>query len=187
MSHSASFSLDRPDRLLLIPGIDNSGPEHWQTHWESQDESILRVQQRDWDNPVFAEWCDVLEATINSTGPDVIVAAHSLGSLLFVKWAAKTSLTIGGALLVAVPDPNGPKFPSEAIGFSSVPTRQIKFPSVVVASTNDPYGSVAFARRCADSWGSRFVDIGPVGHINESSGLGMWHEGFELLKDLRAR
>jgi len=34
--------------------------------------------------------------------------------------------------------------------------------------------------------GSRLVDVGPKGHINSASGLGMWPEGFALVEELRA-
>ena len=182
MPRSAAFCLSRPRRILLVPGIGNSGLEHWQTNWESEDKSSLRVCQRDWDKPVFVEWCDMLGATIASAGPDVLVAAHSLGSLLVAKWGAQTSQSIGGALLVAVPDPTGSLFPSEAIGFSPLPTARLVFPSIVVASTDDPFASIAFAKRCADSWRSRLIEIGPMGHINASSGLGSWREGYDLLE-----
>lgn len=185
MSHS-DFSV-RPRRILLVPGIGNSGPEHWQSRWESEDNACLRVQQRDWDHPVCAEWCAMLEAAITNTGPEVIIAAHSLGALLVAHWATRTATTIGGALLVAVPDPEGQNFPKEAIGFSPVPGIHLNFPSIVVASSNDPYAGIAFAKRCADSWGSRFIDIGPASHINAASGLGMWREGFDLLKSLGER
>jgi predicted alpha/beta hydrolase family esterase len=58
------------------------------------------------------------------------------------------------------------------------------FPSTVVVSANDPFGSSTFAQRCADAWGSRFVDIGEAGHINADSGLGDWAEGYALFQNL---
>jgi predicted alpha/beta hydrolase family esterase len=72
-------------------------------------------------------------------------------------------------------------FPRHAFGFSPVPLRPLAFPSTLVASPDDPYGSPEYARRCAAAWGSRFVEIAPCGHINASSGLGDWKEGLELL------
>jgi predicted alpha/beta hydrolase family esterase len=38
-------------------------------------------------------------------------------------------------------------------------------------------------RALADSWGSRFIDIGPVGHLNPASGYGEW-PGAEALLDV---
>jgi predicted alpha/beta hydrolase family esterase len=53
---------------------------------------------------------------------------------------------------------------------------------LVVASTNDPFGSADYARRCAEAWGSEFIQAGAVGHINADSGLGEWPEGLTLLR-----
>jgi predicted alpha/beta hydrolase family esterase len=37
-------------RLFILPGLNNSGPQHWQTHWE-QLYGFTRIQQMDWDTP----------------------------------------------------------------------------------------------------------------------------------------
>ena len=62
----------------------------------------------------------------------------------------------------------------------------LPFKSTVIASTNDPYGGVAYAEECAAIWGSDLVNIGEAGHINSSSGLGAWPEGHRLLQQLKA-
>jgi predicted alpha/beta hydrolase family esterase len=72
----------------------------------------------------------------------------------------------------------------EIAGFDHFPPDPLPFPSIVVASTDDPYGSVEFAQSCAQAWGSRFVDAGARGHINADSGLGDWPEGYALLRQL---
>ena len=56
------------------------------------------------------------------------------------------------------------------------------FRSLVVASRNDSFGSLAHARDCATAWGSELVDIGQAGHINAESGHGEWHEGYALFQ-----
>jgi hypothetical protein len=171
---------------LVIPGIGNSDHAHWQTLWESTNSTFVRVQQRDWNNPVCHEWVNVLEEAVAETGESPVLVAHSLGCLCVAHWAAGTTLKIKGALLVAPPNPEEASFSSEAIGFSPVPLRSFGFPSIVVASSNDPYGSLGFARSCSLAWGSRFVNIGPAGHINSASGLGEWAEGFTLYQQLTA-
>ncbi len=113
-----------------------------------------------------------------------MIVAHSLGCLTVAHWAAKTHSTIKAALLVAVPDPDGPNFPPEAIGFSPLPLQRFPFPSTVVVSTDAPYGSLAHSQACATVWGSRLVNIGAAGHINASSALGQWPEGYALLQSL---
>jgi predicted alpha/beta hydrolase family esterase len=87
-----------------------------------------------------------------------------------------------GAFLVAVPDPECASFPATAHGFVPVPIAPFAFRSLVVASTNDPFGSLAHANHCARAWGSRVIDIGQAGHINADSGHGEWTEGYALLQ-----
>lgn len=170
--------------VLTFPGIGNSGPQHWQSLWEQANPSFVRIAQRDWDNPVCEEWASVLEGTVQGLVSSVVVVAHSLACLVVAHWAAKAHSPIKAALLVAVPNPDGPDFPAEAVGFSPLPMQPFPFPSIVVASTNDPYGSLAHAQACASAWGSRLVNIGAAGHINADSNLGQWSQGFELLKQL---
>ena len=171
---------------LILPGIGNSGPDHWQSRWERANPSFMRIQQRDWGHPVCREWVETLEDSLSSVGANVVLVAHSLACAVVAHWAGKTKLNVKGALLVAPPNPDGSNFPKEAVGFSPLPMNSFAFPSIVVASTNDPYGNIDFARSAASSWGSRFVSIGPAGHINSDSGLGEWNEGFSLFKQLAA-
>ena len=172
--------------VLILPGIGNSDPGHWQSLWERANPSFVRVQQHDWEHPVCNEWLDVLEETVARVGANAVLVAHSLACALVAHWAVNTNLRIKGALLVALPNPDGPNFPKEAVGFSPLPLKPLTFPSIVVASTNDPYGSVEFAMSAASAWGGRFVNIGSAGHINSRSGFGEWNDGFLLLKQLAA-
>lgn len=171
--------------ILIFPGIGNSGPQHWQTLWEQAHPDFVRIAQRDWDNPVCDEWGSELEDTVQRLGPSTIVVAHSLACLAVAHWAARPHSPIKAALLVAVPDSSGPNFPAEAQGFANTSARPFSFPSIVVVSEDDPYGSPEHSTKLARAWGSRVVHIGKHGHINASSGLGDWTEGFALLQQLR--
>jgi predicted alpha/beta hydrolase family esterase len=169
---------------LVVPGIGNSGPQHWQTLWERQQPDWQRVRQRDWDRPVCEEWLRGLDDAIGRLSVPPLLIAHSMGCLLVAHWAHRSSAPIRAAFLVAVPDPDGPFFPSIAKGFQSVPAGTLRFPSLVVASSDDPFGSVAYAKRCAAGWGSAFAEIGAAGHINADSGLGDWPAGRALFDGL---
>jgi predicted alpha/beta hydrolase family esterase len=170
--------------ILVLPGIGNSGPDHWQTRWERRHPNVRRVQQDDWDRPRRDAWVARLEAAVRTSGPDTVLVAHSLGCLLLAHWAASTVLPVRAAMLVAVPDPQGPAFPPEATGFHPLPLRRLPFRSLVVASRDDPYGGLPQAQRCAAAWGSRLVDAGALGHINAASGLGDWPQGLAWLEEL---
>ena len=115
--------------------------------------------------------------------PPVLVA-HSLACLVVARWADQTKRQVQGALLVAPPDPTTSAFPSSATGFATVANMRFNFPSIVVASSDDCYGSMKFQKRCADYWGSLFIDAGARGHLNGASGLGAWPEGQTYLREL---
>jgi predicted alpha/beta hydrolase family esterase len=142
------------------------------------------VEQYDWDNPLCEAWLERLDQAIGAAGPRSVLVAHSLGCLLVAHWGARFSGQILGALLVAAPDPHGANFPAQARGFTPAPTDPLPFPSIVVASTDDPYADFEFAQTCARSWGSQLVNLGAKGHINADSGLGGWPEGRTLLRKL---
>ncbi|MDD5179864.1 MAG: alpha/beta fold hydrolase [Gallionellaceae bacterium] len=170
--------------VLILPGFGNSDPQHWQSLWEQANPGFERVRQHDWNNPVCDEWVAVLEGAAQRAGPEVILVAHSLSCLVVAHWATQQHAPIKGALLVAVPDPDSRIFPREAVGFSTVPAQPFTFKSIVVASTDDPYGTTEYAGCLAQAWGSHFVSVGACGHINGSSGIGAWPEGYELLNKL---
>lgn len=175
--------------VLILPGIGGSGPQHWQTHWERSIRGARRVAARDWDRPACADWVAALERAVAAAGAGsgVVLVAHSLGCLQVACWARATELAVRGALLVAPPDPEGPLFPTElATGFESLPAAPLPFPSVLIASQDDPYADLGFSRRMAAAWGSRFVDAGRRGHLNAASDLGDWPEGRRWLDRLIA-
>ena len=171
--------------VLILPGYGNSGPLHWQSVWEAAHPEFHRVQQADWDHPVREDWVAKLEAAVAAAGPEVVLVAHSMGCLTLAHWAGGAHSPVKAAMLVAVPDPDGPGFPTTARGFQAPPARPFGFPSIVVTSDNDPYGSRTFAERLAAAWGSRCINVGMQGHINADSGLGDWPDGFALLQALR--
>jgi predicted alpha/beta hydrolase family esterase len=170
--------------ILILPGIHDSGPTHWQSLWLHQHPNMRRVAQRDWHHPVCSEWAAVLDDAVRESGPQTVLVAHSLACLQLAHWAATTRHRIHAAMLVAVPDPEGPAFPKEATGFSGVPLQPFAFRSLVIGSSDDPYGGLPQARRCAAAWGSERIELEGLGHINAASGLGDWPWGLAQLERL---
>lgn len=168
--------------VIILAGLWNSGPQHWQTLWEQKHPNWKRAHHRDWNNPECDEWVAEVDAAIaESEGPPVLVA-HSLACVAVAKWAASGSpLNIAGAFLVAPSDVDAPNYPVEAVGFQPMPMEKLPFPSILVASSNDEYVTLERARAIAAAWGSRFVEIGEAGHINGASGYGDWPEGEQML------
>jgi hypothetical protein len=174
--------------ILLVPGLWNSGPEHWHTYWERERTDCRRVVQHDWEAPWCTDWVDALEAAVVASRGPVVLAAHSLGCTLVAHWAASSENVdkVRGALLVAPSDVEAPSYPKVAQGFSPMPLRKLPFPTIVVASSDDPYVTPERAALFARAWGGRLVNVGAKGHVNSDSRLGMWPEGVALLEELRA-
>ncbi len=172
--------------VLILPGYQDSGAEHWQTLWEKENPDFKRVIQNDWEHPVCEEWVKTLEKAVAEAGEDVILVAHSLACLVIAHWdAQKIHSSIKGALLVAPPDPHSAVFPSAAQGFENTPMGLLDFPSIIIASTNDPYATIDYAKSLSKAWGSALVNVGDKGHINSASDIGSWEEGNAYLGQLR--
>jgi hypothetical protein len=172
-------------RVLILPGLHDSGPDHWQSRWERTHQTFRRVAQRDWEAPDRAEWVATLEAAIAASTEPVVLAAHSLACSLVAHWARTHRGPVRGALLVAPADVERPDFPHEATGFAPMPMAPLPFPAIVAASANDPYVSAARAAELAAAWGARLELLGPAGHVNSESGLGDWPEGLALLEEVK--
>jgi len=173
-------------RFLTVPGLAGSGPQHWQTIWETQyPDSFNRIEQDNWDWPNRAQWVARLQEIISGLTEPTILIAHSLGCITVAHWAAQfSSPFIEGALLVAPADAELSKRLNFVEGFTPIPLLPLSFKSIVVASTNDIYASIRRSKFFADSWGSEFINLGKKGHINAVSGLEDWPEGKTILKQL---
>ena len=180
-----------PPRLLILPGLGGSGPEHWQTRWEARDPACARVCQRDWNRPDLAEWLAAVDAAVAGAGADarVVLVAHSLACALVAHGARRPAWRrVVAALLVAPADvESAARTPPETRTFAPLPAAPLPFAATVVASHDDPFVELSRARAFAARWGARFVDAGTRGHINAASGLGDWPEGRALLDELVAR
>lgn len=168
--------------MITLPGIGGSGEDHWQSLWEKAEPQFVRFQPTNWDEPDLTEWIQSLERAINNCKRPPVLVAHSLACLLVIHWAMQSSLNVAGAFLVAVPDPDGPEFPSAAASFRTVPEEPLPFPSLIVASNNDPYATLAYGRLCSAQWQTGLIIAGALGHINASSGLMDWPQGRGLLE-----
>lgn len=172
--------------MLLLPGWQNSGSGHWQTLWEEQF-GFERVMQHDWMRPLRGDWCARLDEVLLDQSSPVVLAAHSLGCQLVAAWAAYSRLTdrVAGALLVAAPDTEREDMRGLLPSWAPIAMQALPFPTIQVASTDDPYGALERAQAMSRAWGSQLHEIGGRGHINAESGLGDWEQGQAWLQELR--
>lgn len=181
--------------ILIVPGWTNSGPDHWQSRWQRRLPHARRVEQAEWERPLCADWVANLRAAVAGAARPVVLVAHSCGVSAVVHAAQQMAReSVAGAFLVAPPDleavsgdePGSGWLAGEG-GFGAVPTAPLPFPSMLVASQNDPFVTIERAREMALDWGSDFADAGQSGHINTASGHGPWPEGLLKLGQLMKR
>ncbi|MBK8808728.1 MAG: serine hydrolase family protein [Bacteroidales bacterium] len=169
---------------LIIPGYGNSESEHWQTYFEEKLPNCIRIQQKSWDSPICNDWVENINKTIRQYKPEtVILVAHSLGGIAIAHWALRYKTKIKGAMIVAPPDVENPWQDFGFESFTPIPILKLPFPSILVASTNDNWATVEKIQTFAENWGSKLIFIGNAGHINSSSGYGIWDEGLNILKN----
>jgi uncharacterized protein len=166
--------------FLILPCRDNSGPDHWQSHWQAHLPNMIRVEQDEWIAPKFTSWAARLDEYLYRTTRPVVLIAHSLGTSLIMRWAPTTDCSrIAGAFMVA-PSDRGPAdiwSDAAASGFAPMMLDPLPFPSVVLAARNDPYVAFDRAEVFARAWGSDLIDMGESGHMGNSDKLGLWPEG----------
>jgi len=170
---------------FIVPGLGGSDDNHWQTQFEKTQPNFKQIQQKDWDHPDIEEWAGNVEKAIAGYDPEtVVLVAHSLGCLTVVEWARHYQGKIKAAMLVAPPDAALVERKIKQKLVVTSPASKVLFPTIVVASSNDPWISVENSLLYAEMWGSKYVNIGEAGHINNLSGLGKWEEGLAILKTL---
>jgi predicted alpha/beta hydrolase family esterase len=168
--------------ILIVPGVGGSGAEHWQTFWQDAFPEFQRVQQADWDKPVYAEWAARLSDAVAQSQRPVVFVAHSLGTSLVMRWSHGQPVLakkVAGAFLVAPTDrdrfANVPDSPVQ--GFGSMILQRLPFSSAVVASRDDDRVSFERAQTFATAWGSTLIDAGSHGHLGSVAKLGVWPFG----------
>lgn len=164
--------------ILIVPGLGNSGPEHWQSRWQTKLSTARRMTHQDWHTPSREAWVHALLASIGDAQKPVVLVAHSIGVATIAHAAPKLVGRVAGAFLAGMSDWNRPEvLPGLAHDFAPLPRDPLPFPSMVVASRNDPWCDFEVAGDHANAWGSLFMDAGDAGHINAESGHGPWPEG----------
>jgi uncharacterized protein len=165
--------------ILIVPGYENSGIDHWQSRWERQLSTARRIEQESWDFPNKDEWIERIVRDVKRAKQPVVLVGHSLGVVAIAHAApALTPGKVQGAFLVGLPDVERPDFaPAIDRAFAPIPRDPLPFPSVLVASRTDPHCDYEKAEDIAYAWGSAIVDAGDAGHINTDSGHGPWPEG----------
>ena len=168
--------------VLILPGLGGAGPDHWQSAWGQAFPAMERVEQTNWERPVYADWAAALSEAVTRATRPVVVVAHSLGTSLTMRWSfeqRQLARKVAGAFLVAPTDRD--RFdasPSSPVrGWGPMILERLPFPSMVIASRNDDRVAFDRAEVFARAWGASLVDAGNLGHIGSAAKLGAWPFG----------
>lgn len=162
-------------RVLIVPGLGDSGPSHWQTWLQRQYRDSARVIQRNWQEPDLSAWADCIKAALEKDRNSSWVAvAHSFGCLALAHHIHRSNSTgadhrIAHALMVAPANPKKFGLKSTDLG-----EQGLGVSSTLIASEDDPWMSLNEALDWGRRWGGRCLNLGAVGHINAESGFNVW-------------
>jgi predicted alpha/beta hydrolase family esterase len=182
---------DHPERTVLhLPGLGGSDERHWQSIWTRERAHHVIVHQQDWEKPERGVWLQALSNQFVTPADQTVIVAHSLGCALAVHWLIQHKMSDRiprFVMLVATADvDDAGRTPESVRSFAPMPTDRLPCPSVVVASTDDPYVSFERTQYFASCWGSMFVSAGDGGHLNAESSLGDWPFGLAILEKEQA-
>jgi uncharacterized protein len=170
--------------VVIIPGLNGSGPEHWQTWLEQQlaetDRETRRPAFADVDHPDLGPWLTDLRAALADLPADGYdVVAHSLGAVLWLHHVVDPGDSPRPARVLLVSPPAPHTDIAEIASFLPPPmdidaVRHGADGTALVAGDNDPY----LPEGVADAY-SRPLKIATTviedgGHLNETYGYGPW-------------
>lgn len=164
--------------VIIVPGLRNSDKYHWQSLWQSRLPNSTRIHVDNWDVPNLDAWRAGIKAELDQLNRPAVLIAHSFGTLASASIAAEFPEKIAALFLVAPADPD--KF-----GIAhKLPQDFLPVNAKVIASSDDPWLTETKAAAWALTWGTDYLRIKNVGHINSQSNLGLWQEGITELHQL---
>ncbi len=179
--------------VLIVPGLRDHVEAHWQTLLAAELPDARTVPPMGRTDLDCQARVRAIESAMDSLAGPVIIVAHSGGCVMVAHWAAVTrhAAKVRGCLLATPPDFDRPMpegYPTidmlQAGGWLPVPRARLPFRSLVAGSRNDPLGDFERVQDLARDWGSEFVDLGKVGHLNPASGFGPWPQAKALIDTL---
>ena len=174
---------------LILHGWAGNEPEHWQT-WlaallAAEGKTVRYPHLPDFDHPKLDAWLDTLDEELAGLAEDLVVACHSLGSILWMHHAARRSEgRIARAVLVAPPSPELGM--QELADFFPVPLDPegiagAAAETILVCSDNDPYCPEGAKERFGDPLGIETVLVEGGRHLSVEAGYGDWPEMASLV------
>lgn len=166
--------------ILFVPGSGAMDPDHWMSRWESRLATARLVESgqdvesgRDDVASLAAALGAALAGAIAPSGTNgarpAVLVGHGAGVHAIARAAAEADVSrVRGAFLVN---------PSSAWNLPAPPRNPLPFPSLLIASRDDPHASFEEMQDLGLDWGAHVVDAGQIGRVDAASGHGPWPEG----------
>ena len=175
--------------ILTVPGLDNSGPGHWQTLWENSRGDCRRVDLGMWDRPHRNTWVNKLNLALHKAQHPVVLCAQGLGCLAAAWWVEyerpKFGEPVVGAIFISPPDVDRPGLDPRLARFGACPRETLPFPSYLVVKPDLPMFERVSAIRLARDWGSYFID--DSGGRRDGTEPASWTPDYGLLHSLERK
>lgn len=174
---------------VIVPGVGGSDYDHWQSWLQRQLMCCSRVQQHDWNHPELQLWVNRFLDTVEPIQGPVQIVAHSFGCLTTVA-ALDQHPTLSHKIkkIILVAPANPARFGDQGFARNSqndyaayFHNIQLKVPTDMIISENDPWLNFEEALLLAQSWNVRPTNLGKVGHINVASGFGPFPEIYNYM------
>jgi uncharacterized protein len=170
--------------VLVLPGWQGSGPDHWQTWLVTQ----LREQGRDVryadlpdiDHPRLLPWLAALRDSLSDLPADGFdIVFHSLASVLWLHHAADPGDSPRPARVALVSPPSPATAIAEIAEFFPPPidivaVRKAADGTVLVGGDDDPYVPEGLAEAYGRPLKIATTIVPGGGHLNSDSGFGPW-------------
>lgn len=174
--------------ILFVPGAGALDADHWLTRWESRLATGRLAADPAHCADLAALRQSLAEALASASRP-VVLIGHSFGALGIAHSAqAMPAGLVRGAFLVSPPSIRAVEaHPGVDPAFAPPPIDPLPFPSLLVASRDDPHAAYEEMETMALDWGAQIIDAGAAGHIDAQSGHGPWPEGLMRFAAFLAR
>lgn len=173
--------------IVIAPGLGGSSSQHWQSRWQVDLPTAVRISPASWEAPELEDWLIALDRAADEAGEGkpVLVVAHSLGCRAAALWSVRSPDRAAGLFCVAPPSVAG-MTRAGVVGFDGADYVRPPVPVLLVASRDDPHADLTASRALGQAWSATVCDVGALGHIKDESNLGYWPQGLEVLRTFTA-
>jgi len=166
--------------ILIVPNIGGAAEGDWPSRWRSKLSTARFVHPTDPSERRPEAWTGAVAGAAREATRPALFIGHGIGAAAIADaGAALKGADVRGAFLVAPPDDKGLE---RLAGADWTPARApLPWPSVVIASRNDPHAAYDAVAALASDWGADLIDAGEAGGLDAASGHGPWPEGLMRL------